>query len=104
MPKEDITPNVHLEDAAYEECSIKTLGTTWNPNSDNLCCTTQTSKKEIITRRDVVSEIFKIFDPLGLFTPVVIKAKIVMQELTRQGYQYDEELPQPLQKKWKQYR
>jgi len=36
----------------------------------------------------VVSEIFKIFDPIGLFSPVVIRAKIFMQGLTKEKFKY----------------
>jgi len=40
---------------------------------------------------------FKIFDPLGLFSPVVIKAKVFMQGLTKEKFEYNEELPTQLQ-------
>jgi len=37
LDKEDIIPTVQFEDAAFEDCSIKTLGITWNPTIDKLC-------------------------------------------------------------------
>jgi len=52
---------------------------------------------EKITIRDVVLEIFKIFDPLGLFSPVFIKAKMFMQGLTNEKFEYNKELPTQLQ-------
>jgi len=102
LDKEDIIPTVQFEDAAYEDCSIKTLGITWNPTIDKLCGKTQTVTTD--KRRDVVSEIFKIFDPLGLFSPIVIKAKIFMQGLTKEKFECNEELPTQLQSEWKQFR
>jgi len=64
----------------------------------------QTVTTDKITKHDVVSEIFKIFDPLGLFSPVVIKAKRFMQGLTKDKFEYNEELPTQLQLEWKQFR
>jgi len=37
LDKEDIIPTAQFEDAAVEDCSIKTLGITWNPTIDKLC-------------------------------------------------------------------
>ncbi|XP_060665362.1 uncharacterized protein LOC132797628 [Drosophila nasuta] len=75
VPREDITSNVQLEETSYEDYTIKTLGITWTPTTDHLCGKTEIATKANISRRDVVSEIFRIFDPLGLFSPVVMKAK-----------------------------
>jgi len=104
LDKEDIIPTVQFEDDAFEDCSIKTLGITWNPTIDKLCGKAQTVTTDKITRRDVVSEIFKIFDPLGLFSPVVIKVKIFTQGLTKDKFEYNKELPTQLQSEWKQFR
>ncbi|XP_060665603.1 uncharacterized protein LOC132797862 [Drosophila nasuta] len=104
VPREDITSNVQLEETSYEDYTIKTLGITWTPTTDHLCGKTEIATKANISRRDVVSEIFRIFDPLGLFSPVVMKAKIFMQHLTKEGYGYKDDLPAHLQEEWKRYR
>jgi len=104
LDKEDIIPTVQFEDAAFADCSIKTLGITWNPTIDKLCAKAQNVTIGKITRRDVVSEIFKIFHPLGPFSPVVIKAKIFMQGVTNDKFEYNEKLTTQLQSEWKQFR
>ncbi|XP_043068883.1 uncharacterized protein [Drosophila bipectinata] len=104
VPREDITSNVQLEETSYEDYTIKTLGITWTPTTDHLCGKTEIATKANISRRDFVSEIFRIFDPLGLFSPVVMKAKIFMQHLTKEGYEYKDDLPAHLQEEWKRYR
>ena len=53
-----------------------------------------------ITKREVLRENSKIYDPLGFLTPVTIRAKIFMQELWKKGYSWDQPLSQELQKKW----
>ena len=52
------------------------------------------------TKMEVLRASSKIYDPLGILTPVTIRAKILMQELWKGGYGWDEPLPQERQKKW----
>ncbi|KAH8233851.1 hypothetical protein KR032_011452, partial [Drosophila birchii] len=82
IPKEDIdiVSNVKL-DETLQQYSVKTLGLFWMPQKDQLCGRSQKSEASTITKRVVSSESSQIFDPLGLFAPVVVKAKMFMQTL-----------------------
>ena len=53
-----------------------------------------------ITKRDVLQESSKIYDPHGLITPITIRANIFLQELWELKYAWDEPLPKPLIEKW----
>ncbi|XP_070140474.1 uncharacterized protein [Drosophila kikkawai] len=103
IPKEDIVKHVKL-DETLQHYSVKTLGLIWVPNKDQLCGRSQKSEASTITKRVVSSEASQIFDPLGLFAPVVVKAKIFMQSLWELKMGWDDELPQLLQTEWKNYR
>lgn len=61
--------------------TLKTLGILWNANKDSLQYSVSSSDNHKITKRNVLSRIAKIYDPLGLLGPVLITAKIFMQEL-----------------------
>jgi hypothetical protein len=81
----------------------KVLGLRWNPNTDTLQFQQRQPPDDAInniTKREVLRESSKIYDPLGILTPVTIRAKILMQELWKEGYGWDESLPQELQAKW----
>ncbi|XP_062542350.1 uncharacterized protein LOC134210317 [Armigeres subalbatus] len=76
--------------------TIKTLGLLWNPIED--CFTFRVNHVEDsgnkVTKRQVMSEIARLFDPLGLLAPVIVIAKMVMQDLWRSGLDWDDGLSQ----------
>lgn len=68
----DIIPDVYLD----KDQPVKTLGIAWNLKTDCITYTTKsidTSKKP--SKRRILSEIAKIFDPLGLLGPIILYAK-----------------------------
>ncbi|CAG7829316.1 unnamed protein product, partial [Allacma fusca] len=83
-----------------QDDSIKTLGLLWNPASDEFSFTNQPPKSAKVTKRTVLSEIARIFDPLGFLTPVTIRAKILMQRLWTMELGWDNVLPTPLLDEW----
>ncbi|KAM8701987.1 hypothetical protein ACLKA7_004881 [Drosophila subpalustris] len=80
IPKDDVASDVKFDDS-LDSHRIKTLGLIWMPKKDQLCGRAQSTTALKITKRVVCSELAQIFDPLGLFAPVVVKAKIFMQRL-----------------------
>ena len=52
------------------------------------------------TKKKVLKVIGKIFDPLGLVTPVLFYGKVFIQELWEQELIWDEPLQEKLSKKW----
>jgi len=83
--------------------TTKALGLQWNPTTDTFAFTNKI-KSDIIqlTKRRLLSEISKIFDPLGWLTPFTIKAKLLFQNVWLSGCGWDEILPIPIQNEWKQ--
>ncbi len=56
-----------------------------------------------LTKRSIVSQIAELFNPTGLLTPVIVKAKILIQELWIQGTQWDEEAPEDIKNEWLEF-
>ncbi|CAB0015637.1 unnamed protein product, partial [Nesidiocoris tenuis] len=84
--------------------SLSTLGLIWYPHAD--CLSFQMSdsfRHSHFTRRSILSDLSKIFDPLGLVTPVLIRGKIFIQELWQSCKDWDEVLPEHLQLKWQKF-
>jgi len=73
---------------------LKTLGLLWNYKTDHLQYSVKGTALNRVTKRSVLSEISKIYDPLGLLGPVLIVPKILMQKLWSLNIGWDESLPQ----------
>ncbi|GFV77760.1 uncharacterized protein TNCV_1575081 [Trichonephila clavipes] len=58
----------------------KTLGVSWKPNLDCFLIKVKVCLDSSYAKRDVLSTIAKIFDPVGLMAPVISKAKIFLQQ------------------------
>ncbi|XP_012524189.2 uncharacterized protein LOC105829693 [Monomorium pharaonis] len=84
-----------------DDCATNILGLKLLPHTDMLAFTTRSSSiSDHLTKRLVLSEVAQIFDPLGLVSPVVIRAKILLQEFWLHKLQWDELLPSQLSSRW----
>ena len=60
----------------------KVLGIDWNTESDSLCPTTSIDLSEHhLTKRMLVSDIARVYDVLGWYSPTKIKLKPLLQQL-----------------------
>ncbi|XP_017876324.1 uncharacterized protein LOC108622755, partial [Ceratina calcarata] len=82
----------------------KTLGLLWSAETDELRYALTNPRPNKITKRNILSEIAQIFDPLGLIGPITVKAKLIMQELWQLQVHWDESLPQDFHTRWINYR
>ncbi|XP_050354444.1 uncharacterized protein LOC126776186 [Nymphalis io] len=88
------------------DSTIKILGLTWNRSQDtfqylvNLPPLTTASA----TKRSIISNIARLFDPLGWIAPSIVLAKVFIQKLWLTGVSWDEELNVELVKEWIDYR
>lgn len=80
--------------------SVKTLGVQWCPSEDNFHYDICLSNASAVTKRSILSDVAKIFDPLGWISPCVIKAKILIQELWSEKIDWDQPIPTEHLKTW----
>ena len=63
-----------------EMCEQKVMGMVWNVSSDGLIIDLSVIYEEAVSiqpnKRNIVSVVSKVYDPLGLVSPVVISFKI----------------------------
>lgn len=89
-----------------DDASVKALGVRWHPRTDEFTYKVKLSDPNNVasTKRQVLSEIAKLFDPLGLLAPIIISAKILMQQLWLTGLGWDDKLPEDVCKRWQDFK
>lgn len=100
---EDTAKQDHLE--LKMDTLTKILGLTYDRQLDEFRYTVQLPAPESpITKRKVISDIARLFDPLGWLAPVIVTAKVFIQRLWLAGSEWDDVLPDHLVKEWLNYR
>ena len=85
-----------------------TLGLRWNSEEDVFVWTVtekmlQSTRETSITRRGMVSVVYSFFDPLGFIAPFIMKAKLLLQILSRKQVGWDDPLPDDEQAQWSRW-
>jgi predicted PurR-regulated permease PerM len=69
----------------------RAYGISWDVQRDLLCFMIN-SKVVKPTRRNILSVLSSVFDPLGIAAPFILPGKLLLQELCRNGVDWDSEL------------
>ena len=57
-----------------------------------------------LTRCGILSTVCSVYDPLGFVSPVVLIAKQILQELCRDGADWDDSVPESIRCRWEKWR
>jgi len=78
--------------------STKGLGISWLPNEDSFKFQIDNTVMGLpATKRNILTVTSKLFDPLGFLSPVLIRGKILLQELWLNKLDLDESIPMHLE-------
>ncbi|XP_075167480.1 uncharacterized protein LOC142239573 [Haematobia irritans] len=85
--------------------SAKALGIHWNPYGDQFTFRFDDNFKSAkATKRNILSISSRLFDPLGLICPIVVRAKMLIQDLWLQKLDWDESIPMQLYSSWEVFK
>lgn len=88
-----------------KEARSKLLGILWSPSRDTFHYKVSSNDDDDrVTKRVILSQVCRLFDPLGLIGPIITLAKILIQELWKSVTEWDESVPMHIHKAWKQIR
>ncbi|XP_013856311.1 uncharacterized protein LOC106512189, partial [Austrofundulus limnaeus] len=80
----------------------RALGLQWCTETDSFKFKLKVKEKPS-TKRGMLSTISSIYDPLGFLAPLVLPAKLLLQELCRMKWGWDDPIPLIFQKQWNQW-
>ena len=108
---EAVMKSVLFEDRAKSTCNLnlgaevdeRVLGMKWHVTSDTFGYQVRLPDKPI-TRRGLLSVSSSLFDPLGLVSPVVLEARLLLRSLCQGGLGWDDPIPFSEAVRWKQWR
>ncbi|XP_031333915.1 uncharacterized protein LOC116163923 [Photinus pyralis] len=85
------------------DSTIKILGLQWNPLNDSFVFKIETNINTC-TKRHVLSDLARIFDPLGFLSPVTLSLKLVIQHLWSSGLDWDQLAPNSIRDYWSSFK
>ena len=93
------------DEMTIDEEIVSVLGIKWNKFDDTISINfAEIRCQPQLSKAGVLSEIAQLYDPLGLYTPVVLRAKIFMQQLWKQNLTWTEPLPEEIEGAWLEFR
>ena len=99
--RNDKTMNLDL---AFDDLPIKqALGIQWCVESD-VFQFRLTLKDQAMTRCGMLSTVASIYDPIGFLAPIILTGKQLLQEMYKEGKEWDDPLSNKLQQKWDRWR
>lgn len=96
--------NLELERLTTETA----LGLKWNIEEDKFVWEVlekilKQENKKPVTRRGIVFAVYSLFNPLGLITLYVMKAKLLLQTFSRKKLSWDDPLEEANNGQWKRW-
>ena len=84
----------------------KVLGVVWDSSTDTLTFQVASDFLDCqeptqLSKRKILSQVARIYDPIGFASAFLVRAKIGLQALWKRGISWDEELPGELLERWK---
>jgi hypothetical protein len=107
VSKDQKAVQVLLNKAADDDID-KVLGMEWDTEADVIKFESRKfdrSRRET-TKRQCLSTVYSIYDPVGLLTPVTVAAKIILRKVwaARPHIDWDDPLPTEIQRDWDSFR
>lgn len=75
----------------------------WDCKSDTFDFKIIVKRSSNYTKREILSQIARFYDPLGLLDPVICRAKIFMQQLCLLKCNWNDKIPHHVAQEWDEF-
>ena len=104
IPPNDRASGIKNLDLRKDDLPIeRALGVEWCIESDSFQLRVSLQNKPP-TRRGILSTVSSIFDPIGFVAPLILQGKQFLQELCRDGIDWDDPIPEQIRLRWEKWR
>ncbi|XGW10254.1 hypothetical protein V3C99_012050 [Haemonchus contortus] len=80
--------------------SMKILGVNYNTEQDSFSIVTNFRTMKEITKKDIVSEINSVYDPIGIASPLLVQLKSLMREVFTNKTEWNSRLDREICVRW----
>ncbi|CAG2211583.1 unnamed protein product [Mytilus edulis] len=102
IPEEDRASQVDLDEGYLP--SVKTLGVIWQADNDIFTFKANPPAEDFkFTKRNILSKVATLLDPLGFIAPYTIRGKLLLQEMWTAGLDWDDQLDEELVEKSREW-
>ncbi len=98
---EEFMSQIPVEDRSTHK-NYKVLGMHWNQKNDTFSLQLGNTVEQPSTKRGILKEIAKFFDPMGFCSAITLRAKLLLQSLWRQEVTWDEPISAEDDRKWQE--
>ena len=98
-PEHLLSRSITVDLCSDGEKPLKMLGLAWRPDTDSFLYKVPTTP-DIRTKRQLASQIGRIYDPVGWVMPVSVFARCIQREVCHAKYEWDDPLPQTVIHDW----
>lgn len=99
-----ILGNAHLnEDHDLLSDLSKALGMRWHPQDDTFSYQLSKDFSLAQTKREILSSVASLYDPLGLVAPVIVIGKLILQEIWKENVEWDQSVPSVIAQRWQEF-
>lgn len=93
--------HANLKATIISEPEMKTLGVKWDPKEDSFSLVFAPYARQKCTKRTVLSDTGRVYDPLGWVSPTMLRAKLLIQRLWKDSLiSWDSTLPPKIAAEW----
>ncbi|KAL0829476.1 hypothetical protein ABMA28_004238 [Loxostege sticticalis] len=101
-------PSSHKSSSAINfdsdsNAATKIVGMRWQPHDDYFSFHVNFDIPEKCTKRSILSITARLFDPIGVISPIVSFMKVLVQECWKLQLDWDDDVPDFIENKWKQF-
>ena len=103
IPERQQAPSIVNLDL-HSDVTESTLGIRWKVHVNTAVFVfTSVINDKAYTRRGILIVTSSFFDPLGFFAPIILTAKLIIQEITKRNLGWDDVVNDDLKRRWKKW-